>query len=92
MSLRRGLSTLSATQGSEEPQKGEQVSADNPWITTRITEARKKHPAVTDAASSRIEGLLSGQISEQQLPQAELKSIAATLIQDMVPVPPKTKQ
>jgi hypothetical protein len=68
------------------------VSADNLWITTRITEARKQHPTVTDAVSSRIEGLLNGQLSERQLPQAELKSIATTLIEDMVPVPPKTKQ
>lgn len=68
------------------------MSADNLWITTRVIEAGNHHPSVTDAASARIEELLNGQLSERQLPQAELKSVAAALIADMVPVPPKAKQ
>jgi hypothetical protein len=66
--------------------------SNDPWITTRITEARKHHPLVTDAASDRIEELLNGQLSERQLPQAELKTVAAALIADMIPVPPKAKR
>ena len=68
------------------------MSTDDSWITTRITEARKHHSEVTDAASARIEELLNGQLSERQLPQAELKTVAAALIADMAPVPPKAKQ
>ncbi len=59
------------------------------WVTTRITKVKKGHPLVTEAVLDRIGQLLKGPLSERQLPSAELKSIAGTLIGDMVPVPPK---
>ena len=68
------------------------MSTDDSWITTRITEARKHHSEVTDAASARIEELLNGQLSEGPLSQAELESAAAALIAGMVRVPPKANQ
>ena len=68
------------------------MSSNDLWITTRITEARENNPSVTNAASARIEELLSSQLSERQLTQAELKSTAATLIVDMASISPKAKQ
>ncbi len=66
------------------------MSTDDDWITTRITKARTRHPSVTEAVSSRMAELLKGQLSEQQLPQMGLTSVARALITDMVPAPPKT--
>ncbi len=68
------------------------MSTDSSWITTLIAKARKHHPSMPGAVSTRIEGLLDGQLSERQLTPAELKSAAAALIADTVPVPPKAKQ
>ena len=66
------------------------MSADDHWITTRIIEARKPHPLVTEAVSSRMAELLKGQLTEQQLSQKDLTSVARALIADMGPAPPKT--
>lgn len=60
------------------------------WITTRIAEARKACPTVTDAASTRIEALLRGEMAERDLSATKRKSIAQALIVDMVPPEPKT--
>ncbi|MCK4546488.1 MAG: hypothetical protein KAW17_03510 [Candidatus Eisenbacteria sp.] len=70
------------------------MSNDAHWAAARITEARKLHASVTEAVSARIEELLNGQLSERQLRPTELTSVAAALISDMVPPPPKleTKQ
>ena len=65
------------------------MSTDDHWITTRITEARTRHPLVTEAVSSRMAELLKGQLSEQQLSQMDLTSVARALIADMVHAPPK---
>ena len=65
------------------------MSTDDHWITTRIAEARTGHPSVSDAVSSRMAKLLKGQLSEQQLSQKDLTSVATALIADMVPAPPK---
>ena len=65
------------------------MSNDDHWTTTRITEARKRHPLVTETVSARIEQLLKGQLSERQIPPTELKSVATGLIGDMDPSPPK---
>lgn len=67
------------------------MSNDDHWITTRITEARKCHPLVTEAVSARIDQLLTGQLSERQLPSTELTSVAMALLEDMVPAPPKAE-
>ena len=65
------------------------MSNEEHWVTTRITEVSKHNPLVTQAVSASIEQLLKGPLSERQLPSAELKSVAGTLIADMVPDPPK---
>ena len=66
------------------------MSTDDHWIATRITEARTHHPSVTEAVTSRMGELLKGQLSEQQLSQKDLNSIATALIADMVPAQPET--
>ena len=68
------------------------MSNDDQWIATRVAEARKHHPLVTDDVCARIQEWLNGQLSERQLSQAELKSAAAALIAGMVRVPPKANQ
>lgn len=64
------------------------------WITARTAEARKRHTAVTEPVSARIEELLNGLLSERQLSPTELTSVAKELIANMVPASPKaeTKQ
>jgi len=68
------------------------MSNDQNWITGRITEARKRHPSVTESVSARMEELLSDQFSERQLSKTELTSIAKELIASMVPTPSDAKQ
>ncbi len=67
------------------------MSAHSPWAATLIAEAQKLHPSVTGAVSTRIEGLLDGQLSERLLTPAELRSAAVALIADTA-VPPETEQ
>ena len=64
---------------------------DAQWITTRVTEARKLHPSVTEAVSVRIAQLLMGPLTERQLSPTELAKVASALIVDMVPAPPKAE-
>jgi len=66
------------------------MPTDDHWVTTRITEARTRYPLVTEGVSSRMEELLKGQLSEQQLSKRDLMSVAKALIADMMPAPPKT--
>jgi hypothetical protein len=68
------------------------MSSNDLWITTRITEARKNNPSVTNAASARIEELLGSGLSERQFTPKELKSTAAALIADMASISPKAKR
>jgi hypothetical protein len=68
------------------------MSNDQNWITGRITEARKRHPSVTESVSARMEELLSDQFSERQLSKTELTSVAKELIASMVPTPSDAKQ
>ena len=67
------------------------MSNEEHWVTTRITEVSRHHPLVTETVLDRIGQLLNGPLSERQLRSAELKSVAGTLIADMVPIPPKAK-
>ena len=67
------------------------MSNDDNWITTRVANAREPHPSVTDAAAARMVQLLTGRLSEGQLPAAELTSVAKALIEDMAPAPPKAE-
>ena len=65
------------------------MTNNDDWVTTRITEASKRHPLVTEAVSSRMVQLLNAQLSDRHLTTANLKSVAAELIEGMVPVSPK---
>ena len=64
------------------------MSNDEHWIMTRISEARKGHPLVTEVVAARIDKLLEGQLSEGQLTSTEITSVARELIADMVPATP----
>ena len=66
------------------------MSGDDRWIITRISEARERHPLVTEAVSSRMVELLKGQLREQQLSRRALASVAKALIADMAAAPPRT--
>jgi hypothetical protein len=62
------------------------------WVTARIAEARKRHASVTEAVATRMEELLSGELSERQLRPAELVHHAKALIVDMAtPAAPKAE-
>jgi hypothetical protein len=67
------------------------MSIDGRWITNRITKALECHPLVTEAVSTRIDQLLTGQLSERQLSATELTSVARELIVCMVPGSPKAE-
>ena len=67
------------------------MSKEVNWIKTIVNETRKTHESVTAAVGSRIEELLETQLSHRQLPTAELRSVATSLISDMLPQPPKTE-
>lgn len=64
---------------------------DDQWMTTRVAEAREKHPLVTEAVSARIAPLLNGELSERPLPPARVTAVARALIADMAPAPPKVE-
>ena len=65
--------------------KGASVADDARWIKDRITEARKVRSSLTEAASSGMEKLLNGQLSERQLSPAELARVAKALLAAMAP-------
>jgi len=67
------------------------MSNGNDWITSRITEARKAHPFVTQCVADRMEALLNAQLSDRHLSKTELTSVAQELIAGMVPVPPQAE-
>lgn len=64
---------------------------DDQWMTTRVAEAREKHPLVTEAVSARIAPLLNGELSERPVSPARLTAVARALIADMAPAPPKVE-
>lgn len=61
------------------------MSQDVDWTKAVVAEAWKHHPSVTDAAHARIGELLKTQLSDRQIPPAELRLLASTLMADMVP-------
>ena len=63
---------------------------DDQWMTTRVAEARRKYPLVTQAVSARIASLLNGELSERP-PPARLSAVARALIADMAPALPKVE-
>lgn len=65
------------------------MSKEVDWIKVVVEETRNTHESVTDAAVLRIEELLERQLTQRQIPTAELRSLATTLISDMVPQQPK---
>lgn len=67
------------------------MSREADWIQMVVEETRNAHKSVTEAAASRIEELLRTQLSHSQIPAAQLKWLATTLISDMVPQQPETE-
>jgi hypothetical protein len=67
------------------------MSNDDHWRITRVSEARKRHPLVTEVVSARMDKLLKGQLSEGPLTSTELASVASELIAEMVSAPPKAE-
>ncbi len=83
--------TSSHVRCSRASQKGIRMPKDDQWITTRVAEARKYHPLVTEAVWGRIGPLLNGELSERPLPPARLTAVAKALIADMAPAPPRAE-
>ena len=75
-------------------QAGYPGDSDDKWPTTLLNEIRTRHSFITDRALERMESLLNGQLSDQEVPAATLKNFAAQLIGDMVskPIEPKEAQ
>ena len=67
------------------------MPSDVDWVRSRIAEAQKRHESVTEAATVRMEKLLSGDLSERPLSSAKLTTIAKAFIDDMVPAPSETE-
>ena len=53
------------------------------WISDRVSAAQKAHATVTEAAATRMKGLLKDQLCERQLRPTELTEAAKQLIADM---------
>ena len=71
------------------PEEPEFTSANvDQWVSNLIDKARDSHPLVNEDVLKRIEQLLKGQISERNLTQTNLKSVATQLLLDMVPKQP----
>lgn len=66
------------------------MPTDDRWITSRITEARKHHPSVTEAVPRRMAEELKGRLRERQLSPKELASLAKQLVADMSATPEKS--
>lgn len=66
------------------------MATNDHWIANRVAEARERDPLVTEAASERIAVALGDQLSEQQLSNADLTSLAKELISDMIPASPRS--
>jgi len=64
------------------------------WIHHRIAEAAKRYSSMPKPVLSRMAALLGGQLTERQLPKADLKDIANKLIVAMASTPQdrETKQ
>ena len=65
---------------------------DESGIGTRLQQCVQAHASVTDAAITRLKGLLEGAAQERLLTQGELSARASQLMADMMkPVPPKAE-
>ena len=71
------------------PEKPEYTSdSADQWVSNLIDKARDSNPLVNEDVLKSIEQLLKGQISERNLTQTNLKSVATQLLLDMVPKQP----
>lgn len=61
------------------------------WVATRVADAARDCPAVTESVLTRIAQLLNKRLLEQSLSQADLKNITRELLKEMVPAPPEAK-
>ena len=68
------------------------MSNNNEWVADRIAEASEQNPLVTEVVTGRIAQLLKGPLSERQIPSADIKNVAKTLIADMTPLTPTSDQ
>jgi hypothetical protein len=64
------------------------MANDDDWITTRNSEAGKRHPLVPEAVAAQMDALLRGQLSSGQLTAMDLAGIARQLIAGMAPAQP----
>ena len=67
------------------------MTNDEHWARTRISEASKHYPLVSEAVLSKVGQLLEGQLSEQTLSPTILRRIATELIGDMAAKPPTSE-
>jgi len=63
------------------------MSKEDDWIETVVDAARKTHDSDTEAVVSCTKEVLKKQLTQRQLSTAELKSLATTLISEMVHQP-----
>ena len=62
------------------------------WISSLLKAAREDNPLVAEEVFARLEILLEGQLSEQDLTPTNLKAVATQLIGDTVPKPPEPEE
>ena len=74
----------------EEPEYTSEIG--DHWVSVLINEVRISNPSATDGVLAQLELLLNGQISERELTQMDLKTIAKQLIADMIPKPPEPEE
>lgn len=60
-------------------------------IAARINQVREQHSGVTDAVTSRLALLVTGQFGERPFSATELAAIAKALIKEMFPGPAKAE-
>lgn len=62
------------------------MTDENDWITKRVDEAKAKSPQVTEAAATRMQELITDNLSVRSQSANELKIIATDLMNNMVPI------
>ena len=67
------------------------MARDVTWASTRISEAHRINPSITESVLTNIENLLKAQLSEHQLSPKELADTAKILIAANGPAPVKTE-
>ncbi len=65
---------------------------DESWVGKLLSEVVHSHPLMTEAAVTRIRGLLQGTLSEHPLSPKALAEVARALINDMSILSDPTKE